>query len=83
MRKISFSKNELDYLKNTEAVEHKYEKNYIYQIRHSIKQKIIRIANDLEVLGVYTHNTGWIYGGRGLNVIPIIQVLRKHYSCNV
>ena len=44
-----FSKNEIKFLKGLGEVE--YEKNYIYQLRHTIKQKVKNfIFNDLKLL---------------------------------
>lgn len=80
MRTSSFSKNEIEYLTNKEAVESKYPKNYIYQIRHSIVQKIKRMGNDLEALGIFRFKFGSVYG-KGLDMYPIIKILREYYGC--
>lgn len=51
MKKTIFSKNELKYLKNTNELEQEHLKNYIYQIRYSIKKKVSNfVINDLDLL---------------------------------
>lgn len=49
LKNTIFSKNEINFLNGLGKVE--YEKNYIYQLRYTIKQKVKNfIFNDLEML---------------------------------
>lgn len=51
MQYSNFSKNEINYLKNKNELEKTYSKNYIYQVRYSIKKKISNfIIKDMDLL---------------------------------
>ncbi len=61
MRDSIFSQNELNFLKNRKEFERKYHKNYIYQIKYSIKKKISNFfANDLSLI-LHLKNQGKEY----------------------
>jgi len=51
MKESIFSDNEVKYLSAKDDMEEEYNKNYIYQLRHSIKKKIAYfVYNDLDLL---------------------------------
>ncbi len=51
MKESIFSVNELRYIKHKESMEKAKKKNYIYQLRYSIKKKLSNfVCNDLELL---------------------------------
>lgn len=57
MKDTIFSKNEIEYLKQKDSFENQYSKNYIYQIRHSLKKKLSNfILNDLKLLLSFEKN---------------------------
>lgn len=49
MRESNFSKNELLYLFQRDKMKEKYNINYIYQIKHTIKKKLERMVQDIEL----------------------------------
>lgn len=51
MKKTIFGKNELTYLKNMKMIINTYSKNYIYQIRYSIRKKVSNLVlHDLKLI---------------------------------